>query len=202
MPQARIERDELGTPKRWRRGTLIALVITTGGFATAFTGCTYLVATWTPDLGFHFDSRPRLKPIPVPRTACPYLRQVHDTASVAGQASGAATFDTRDGKRWSASAMLLSLKLQRFDLALRSAAPHVPTPIAARLEAVNRQVDIGVSQLPLARTGSDWSARTADAVFSGYSSLSDASDLTGNACGFTVAPSSEVFFNSFTGPRA
>jgi len=54
--------------------------------------------------------------------------------------------------------------------------------------------------LAQARTAVDWSRTTFDAVAQGYSSLSDASDLTGNACGLTIAPSSNVFFSATT-PR-
>jgi hypothetical protein len=47
-----------------------------------------------------------------------------------------------------------------------------------------------------AHTGVAWFRRTFDAVTSGYFSLNDASQLTGKACGFTVAPDVSVFFNA------
>ena len=68
-------------------------------------------------------------------------------------------------------------------------------PIATKLTAVRDQVEIGIAGLSTARSGNDWAVHTTiNPIASGYSSLVDASDLTGNACGFTVAPSSDAFF--------
>jgi hypothetical protein len=123
---------------------------------------------------------------------------VHDTAADAGRASGAVEFDS-DANTWRASQFVLAGKLGTFDLALQSAAAHSPGPIAANLLYVHRQVGIGLTQLRLAQTGSDWGGRTSGAIMNGYRSLGEASDLTGGACGFTVVPSPDVFLDPGTG---
>ena len=77
--------------------------------------------------------------------SCPYLRQVHDEAVVAGEASGAAT--NNEPAAWPTQSASLRLKLTAFDLALRAAAVHTPVPIAAKLQAVHLQVSVGLAQL-------------------------------------------------------
>jgi hypothetical protein len=136
----------------------------------------------------------QLKPIPVPPASCPYLQLVHDTAEAAGQASGR-TPDI-DSTAWPTYAVSLRQKLEAFDLALRAAQAHTPGPIAAKLHAVDEQIGIGLANLKRAQNADEWADTTFPAIVGGYGSLLDASDLTGQACGFTVAPDAGVFMDA------
>jgi hypothetical protein len=161
-------------------------------FATGFGACAYVASQ------FNFSIGPqRLDPIAVPRTSCPYLRRVHDAAARAGAAWGA-THNESDPKAWNGQAASLGRTLEAFELALRGAVPHVPAQIATNLQEVQVYVAVGRTELSRARRGIDYSARTFGTVTSGYRSLSDASDLTGNACGFTLAPNPDVALSQTT----
>jgi hypothetical protein len=182
------------TPKRPRRGWLIALTIVMVVFGAGFGACAYIAS----QVGNINIGSPPLQPIPVSHHSCPYLRQVHDAAVVAGSASGAAMNESSP-RIWHVRSRTVGWDLLLFDLSLRRAALHTPARIAAKLREVHGQVMIGLRALRNARTGSAWSNSTFDAVTSGYFSLSDASELTGNACGFTVAPDMSVFVNPAAG---
>jgi hypothetical protein len=136
-----------------------------------------------------------LRPIPVARASCPYLSRVHDSAARAGAASGAAMNDSYP-MTWRTMRADIGGKLRAFDQDLRDATKHTPAPIATKLVAAREQVDIGIVSLSSARSGNDWSTHAAPAILGGYSSLVDASDLTGRACGFVVAPDPNVFLSS------
>jgi Protein of unknown function (DUF2510) len=183
------------SPRRW----IIAAGIVTAVFVVGFGACAF-VASQLPTGNFTFGPPEHVNPIPVPHASCPYLRRVHDTAVVAGEASGAARNDN-EASVWPIQAARLRLKLTAFDAALRAATAHTPAPIASKLGTVREQVSFGLAQLQRARTGADWSGSTFGAVAFGYVSLNNASDLTGNACGFTVAPGADVFLNTPTTSR-
>jgi len=136
-----------------------------------------------------------LRPIPVPQTSCRYLQRVHDTAVQAGQASGTTSVNT-DPRTWTRQTVALGQILTAFDRALLDAAAHTPAPIATRLTTVHEQVRVGFAQLSTQRTGHDWAANTLASVVTGYAALRDASDLTGNACGITVAPDASTYLNT------
>ena len=176
--------------KRRGRGCLIALAIVMVVFGAGFGACAY-VASRVGNIRIGSPSPP-LQAIPVSHHSCPYLRQVHDAAVVAGSASGAAVNESSP-RIWRVRSRKVGWDLVLFDLALRRAALHTPARIAAKLREVHGQVAIGLRALRDARTGSAWSNSTFGAVTSGYFSLTDASQLTGDACGFTVAPDMSVF---------
>jgi hypothetical protein len=75
---------------------------------------------------------------------------------------------------------------------MKNAVPHVPEQIAMKLQAVRQQVHVGRVQLAKVKTARLYAAATFDAVSSGYASLDGASQLTGDACGFTLAPDPSV----------
>jgi hypothetical protein len=183
------------------RGCLFAFLGLAVAFAAGVGGCAYVAATLSRDLDFSFGglNGEHVKPIRVPQSSCPYLRLVRETAAIAGEASGAAHSET-DAIEWRRQSLVLGQKLLTFDSALRAAAAHTPMRIARQLDDVDAQVNLGVKQLTMSRTGSDWSSSTISGVMNGYSSLSYASDLTGQACGFTVAPDMSVFFDAYA-PR-
>ena len=188
----RFNNEPISDRKLASQGCLIFFV----GFAAAvvlgFAGCAYVVATLPRNLDLGFGSN--LKPIPVSQASCPYLRLVRDTAAIAGKASGEAQQET-DAITWPRDALLLAQKLTTFDVALSAAAMHTPPSLAEKLEEVRIQVNDGVQRLAGTRTGHEWSTKTFDTITKGYWSLTDASDLTGTACGFIVAPGPDVFLN-------
>ena len=122
-----------------------------------------------------------VKQIPIPAADCPYLQVVH----VAAESAGAHWGDIIEGKRpWEPFAVQLAPKLANFESALRLATPHVPPLVATDLRKTLHQVAIGRAVSPSASSyATEFSAAVA-----GYGSLSHASDLVGNACGFILAP--------------
>ncbi len=201
MPDAKVDREwgapwplpdpRLLRPKRSARGWIIASIVFSV-FVAGLGACEY-VGDRPGNLGGPIWSTAP-KPIPVARRSCPYLREVHDTALQAGVASGDAS-NANEPRYWHLYVEALAAKLIAFDVALRTAALRTPSPIAADLRFVHSQVVVGFRALSGARTGAAWSQTTFDAVANGYLSLDDASDLTGNACGFTLAPDTSVFLN-------
>lgn len=122
-----------------------------------------------------------LKPVPVPASACPYLRRVHDTAGSAGQA------------QWQVDSLTdfhaqLGPNLVAFESALRAALPRVPVKVATSLREVLVHVSVGVRQLDTSRSAAEYETASSGDVLAGLDALNDASDLVGNACGFRLTP--------------
>jgi len=123
-------------------------------------------------------------PIPVPRSACRYLRRVHDTADRSGQLWVSAAFGSlADRKR-----NLVTFRLLEFDFALQRAMPHVPVAVRRQLHETLVQVRAGERELRRAKSVSAYGIATFDAVDAGNRSLGNASDLVGHACGFRLEP--------------
>ena len=180
----------------WRRRDLlivIAAVLVT--FGSLFGACALVIAHFNNS--FALLGEP-VKPNPVPPSSCPYLRRVHDTATSAGKAwrlvGGAPPSGTQldNPNAWPLYVPMLGTRFSDFDHTIEKAVPHVPAQIGTRLQDVHEQLQIGLAQLPKATTANDYATHTAGAVFDGYASLTNASDLTGNACGFTLAPAPSV----------
>ena len=77
---------------------------------------------------------------------------------------------------------------------LQLAMPHVPHPVAAKVQVALHEVVIGRPALMTSRSSGDYFYfdRTNWAPLDGYNALADASGLVGNACGFTLAPSARL----------
>jgi hypothetical protein len=135
-----------------------------------------------------FTTRTRLKPIPIPQRACPYLDAVRKTAAAAGRASGylfaAPTYkQAKSGFRTDYPA-----KLAAFDLALRVAAEQAPAPLRSKLKVAAVNVEIGRKLLEITPDERTYSRRSFDSLVDGVYALQAASDLTGTACGFRLSP--------------
>jgi hypothetical protein len=130
-------------------------------------------------------ARAPVKPIPIPATACPYLRSVSVSASAANYSAGLAA---SDGRSWRAFAERTAPALASFERSLQLALPHVQRPVAAQLRVTLHQVLIGRPALMISRSSADYLNRTNLAPLIGFSALADASGLVGNACGFTLVP--------------
>jgi hypothetical protein len=132
-------------------------------------------------------TRTRLKPIPVPQRACPYLDAVRTTAAAAGSAS-LSLFDARPSKQAQGGfGTDYPAKLAAFDLSLRVAATQVPAPLRSKLTVVAVNVEIGRKLLEIAPDERTYSRRSFESLVDGVYALQDASDLTGTACGFQLS---------------
>jgi len=184
----------------WQPGCLVALA----ALVAVFVGLGALMVSCSNSLG-HFGGTlsvpmfPKpLAPIPVPRASCASLRAVQLTAADAGQSWGAVLTNSNSTITWQAFAAQLGPRLARFDVALHAAVSRTPAPIAAEFREVIRKVDVGRAQLPHAQSQAAYATLTNNAVLDGYTSLSRASDLVGDACGFTLAPGLDVIFATAT----
>ena len=178
-------------PPSGRFAAAVAMVIVIPVFMAGFGACAF--GAYVASRSFSIAAT--LDPIPVPYSSCPYLRGVHDTAARAGAAWATVAHEPETSRLHAAP---LARALSQFDVALRRAEPRVPAQIATKLQEVQVYVAVGRSELKRAATGSDYSNSTFGSVSSGYASLRDASDLTGSACGFVVAPDPEVALGGTT----
>jgi hypothetical protein len=201
----RVMPDQIGN-RGWQPGCLIAflaLVAVFVGFGAVMVACGDSLAHMgngfsMPNLNLNLG--PHRAPIPIPHRSCASLRAVQLTAADAGQSWGTVLL-SNDAAGWQTFASQLGPRLARFDVALRAAIPNVPAPVAAELRDVIQQVDIGRRQLPHAKSSAAYTSLTNNAVFIGYEALGEASDLVGNACGFTLAPGLDVILPTTTTVR-
>jgi hypothetical protein len=125
---------------------------------------------------------PDLKPIAIPVRACPYLNVVQVMA-----AAGQAFWDEPDAFKdlgTPASDHRLDAILAPLDFALRATATQVPARLRVQLLETATQVEIGRALIAYRQTTGP---SFIDALFDGDISLTNASDLVGGACGFTLA---------------
>jgi hypothetical protein len=177
-----------GRPVARSLGRIVAIVLGVVGLALVSAVFVSCVATLDHDSG-SIGSSP-LQPIAIPAAACPYLRTVNATAERAGEGWFDGTLS--DPNTWRPFATQLALKLAVFELALRVAIPKVAQPVATELRKTLAEVRIGRAKLGGAISVRDYMKRTDYAVSGGYLTLSRASDLVGDACGFTLAPEIKV----------
>ncbi len=194
MPER--DRDDGG----WQPGCLVALAALVAvfvGFGAVMVACGNSLRHIGEGIAVPNFPKP-LAAIPVPSASCASLRAVHLTATDAGQSWGTVLTNPNDTSSWQLFAAQLGPRLARFDLALHAAVPRTPAPIAAELRDVIRRVDVGRVQLPHAQSAADYAALTNNAVIDGYTALSRASELVGDACGFALAPGLDVIFPTTT----
>ena len=168
--------------------TSAAIVVAWIAGVLAFvTLCGFGIASCMSSINFNLDfGAPAVKPIPIPATACPYLRVVHVAASSAG-AGWATALGYSNAKQWRPFARQLEPKLAILESSLVASIPHVPRPVAWDFEDTAHQIVIGRSPSAFATTW-DYIGRTNNAVIAGWGDLNHASDLIGNGCGFDFAP--------------
>jgi hypothetical protein len=185
---------------RWQPGCLVALAALVAvfvGFGAVMVACGNSLSHIGEGIAVPNFSK-SLAAIPVPSASCAPLRAVQLTAADAGQSWGTVFTNPSDTSSWHSFAAQLGPRLARFDVALHAAVPRTPAPIAAELRDVIRKVDVGRVQLPHAQSEADYATLTNNAVLEGYASLGRASDLMGDACGFTLAPGLDVVFPTTT----
>jgi hypothetical protein len=153
-----------------------------GGFGFAMAACANSVGDVFSGFG-NFGSFETVKPIPIPQTACPYVR----LASAAAADAAAPWHDAfTPSPDWARFSKQLSTPLANLDAALTAAVPHVPRPVAQDLRTVLRDVQFGRVQLLAATSVSEY--LTGSKVLEGFTALGHASALIGTACGPTLAP--------------
>jgi hypothetical protein len=133
------------------------------------------------DLGPNFGPR-HLKPIAIPKTACPYLKAVNVTAGAAQAFWNEPSAFNKLGTP--ASDRQLEAVLAPFDFSLRVAATQVPARLRLELSDTAHQVEIGRASIAYGRV---MDTRFILALAAGLQSLNNASDLVGHACGFPLA---------------
>jgi hypothetical protein len=153
------------------------------GFGIAFAACADTASHLFDGLGGSFSSPGDVKPVPIPATACPYLRLVSASATDAGTPWHDALQEHGD---WNLLKLRLTAPLASLDNALGTAIPQVPDVVAQDLRETRRDVQIGRAELLAASSVSDYLGRSN--VIDGYQSLAHAGALVGTACGFALAP--------------
>jgi hypothetical protein len=128
------------------------------------------------------QSESAVQPIPVPQSACPYLRLV--SVATAQAQTPWLNGSVSDWPRFSRD---LSTPLASLDGALGAAIPHVPDAVARDFRDTRREVEVGRMALLAAHSLAEYLGRAN--VTGGYAALRHASELVGTTCGFQVAPS-------------
>jgi hypothetical protein len=171
-----------------RSGAVFALSISAAaltvavGFGIAFAACTEAVSQIFSGIG-PLSMPQDVAPIPIPQRSCPYLRLV----SAAATNAGAPWHDALAGSgSWIRFTREISGPLADLDAALGAAVPRVPGPVAQDLRTVRHDVQIGRVELLAASSVGDYMGRSQ--VFEGYTTLTHAGALVGNACGAALAP--------------
>jgi hypothetical protein len=162
----------------WIAGVLAFLVLCGVGVAS----CVDRINDGFANLG-----EPAVKPILIPRAACPYLLVVHAAAENAG-AGWIEALGGRTPQQWRPFAVQLAPKLVVLENTLLVASVHVPRPVAADLADAFHQVVIGRPPLATSLTVDAYLQQTNSAVINGWGDLNHASALIGNACGFDFSP--------------
>jgi hypothetical protein len=174
--------EEAGRPSS--TGIYVILgVIVLGVGSLVLAGVAFLSSLGNITIG-----RKPLKPIPVPASSCPYLRQVHDAAEPAGREYLRLLAGRTDPLAWGTEAAQHAQQLAVLELTLAGAIPHVPTRVASELQHARANVAAGRKAVAAAGSATDYVSRSAGQAFAGTDALSNASDLVGNACGFELRP--------------
>lgn len=189
MPQTAEERDRIE-----RRKTGVFLLALLGGVLVLFAGFDYAMTQFAHSVqgvfsGFdllpHDGSRlgTEVQPIPIPQSACAYLRIVSVAANDAAAPWADAFTPSVDPAQFSKQ---LAPPLASLDAALGAAVDHVPGPVASDFRTVRATVEVGRLNLPVRDSVPKYLDRSG--VVAGYGALQHASALVGNACGFVLAP--------------
>ncbi|MDQ1474941.1 MAG: hypothetical protein QOE62_170 [Actinomycetota bacterium] len=179
-----LERDRIAR----RSGAVFVLSVGAAGLAL-FAGFGFAMAACANSVGDVFagfgniGTFDTVKPIPIPQTACPYVRLASAAAADAAAPWHDAFAPSPDWNRFSKQ---LSAPLANLDAALAAAVPHVPDPVARDLRTVLRDVQFGRVQLLASTSVNDYMVTSK--VLEGFTALGHASALIGTACGPTLAP--------------
>ena len=154
-------------------GGLLGLGLMASGFSVSSGGSTDLLSSFGPR---------HLKPIAIPKAACPSLNVVRIASSKAEAYWNGRDAFTSLGTP--AADKQLDALLAPLDYSVRVAATQVPARLAGELSDVSSQVEIGRALIAYRQTESP---HFIDALGAGVHSLSNASDLVGTACGLPLA---------------
>jgi hypothetical protein len=147
------------------------------------------------------EDRKRLQPIPIDRSACPYVEVMHEAANqfqIASPVAAGFAFDER-GNRLTFARMRARLgrSAKLLEDAVTVSAPHFPRRVQRYLLEVKVYLVAGREQLAVARDWQDLSNRT-DALFqSGHLSFAYAGDLIGEQCRVPLRADTETMLFPF-----
>jgi hypothetical protein len=157
--------------------------------------------------GGHFGGsttvgRQHLQPIPISRSACPYVKAMH-TAAYNFEVTNPVIFGgsdvgnektsqdllnaLTDSRRWPAFKARVDHSIVVLDHSLRDASPHLPKQVQDKLAITHESLHLGRIQLHKSKSGLDlFSGSISDINRRGQYAFGDASDLIGMACGVHV----------------
>jgi hypothetical protein len=179
------------SPKRGKSGVAVVASLWISGVLAFVVVCGIGISSCMNAINFGNFSLPPLgmsdvKPIPIPATACPYLRVLNAVEESAGvgwiKALGYNTPQT-----WRPFAAQLAPKLAVLETTLLVASAHVRGPVASDFADALHQVAIGRPSLATSLTEDAYVTQTNDAVLAGWADLNHAGQLIGDACGFSFS---------------
>jgi hypothetical protein len=149
------------------------------------------------------SGRQHLKPIPIDKEACPYVKDMHDAAYIFELVnptpfnysdvtappghSAPSLADLTDPKQWSSTKSRVDFAILVLDHTIRAASPHLPTPVQQQLAITHEQLHLGRIALHRSKSSLDmWTGPASDINSRGQAAFGKASDLIGTACGVRV----------------
>jgi hypothetical protein len=150
----------------------------------------------------HIGERKHLKPIPISKSACPYVAFMHAAAN--NYQSNAPLFGIAFDANghlvpWSRERPHLDATLQLLEGSIKAGTPHFPHPIRAQLAITQGAVHEGRLQLARSSNPGDLITRAQPAIDRGQRAFGFASDLVGHQCAVDLgADSSTMALPGFT----
>jgi hypothetical protein len=147
-----------------------------------------VVAIAAADFLRSFDDigkRDHLTPIPIAKSACPYVVAMHDAANEFQNEVG--SFDLAvllypPARPWPQSRPALRHAADVLDVTIAAGIPHVPPPVRTYLTRVRIAIDEGRRAAAVAATPNAFVARVEPLIAKGRREFGYAGDLIGHAC--------------------
>jgi hypothetical protein len=149
------------------------------------------------------SARQHLKPIPIDKQACPYVKNMHKAAyifelvnpTLFGSSDVTAPpghpapsiSDLTDPKLWPATKSRVDFGIVVLDHTIEAASRHLPKPVQQQLAVTHEQLHLGRIALQRSKSSLDlWTGSAGDINSRGQDAFGNASDLIGMACGVHV----------------
>ncbi len=133
----------------------------------------------------HIGQRNLLKPIPVSKSACPYIVAMHDAANAFQSQTPLLGFGV-DGRGnlvpWPTTRAALSHAADVLDVTIAAGIPYVPPPVQAYLTTVRVDIRQGREEASLTNDPNAFLQRVEPLLTSGQRAFGFAGDLVGHAC--------------------
>jgi len=165
---------------------LVVVVGTIAAFSFAVASCNRAI-----DAAFSSKPEPHLRPIPLPRSSCPYVVLMHAAANQYQSVEPGLPFLTAMAQHpvpWREQRAQLDQSLRNLGAAIRASLAHVPAAVRDQLTLVLGELRDGRAQLAASKPdGSDLIERTAAIMAAGHTNFGNASDLIGGQCPVRLA---------------